>query len=50
MKLGSSQAAGEEQGAPSSGHTHIQAEAPTTTAAETGVLDLQKWAGNRSVA
>ena len=30
------------------GHTHIQAETPTTTAAETGVLDLQQWAGNRT--
>jgi outer membrane protein OmpA-like peptidoglycan-associated protein len=32
------------------GHTHIQAESPTTTAAEAGVLDLQKWAGNKRVA
>ncbi len=31
------------------GHTHVQA-APTATSAEAGVLDLQKWAGNRSVA
>jgi len=34
-----------------SGHTHVQTEAtPTATAAETGVLDLQRWAGNRKVA
>ena len=32
-----------------SGHTHVQTET-STTPAEAGVLDLQKWAGNRSVA
>jgi outer membrane protein OmpA-like peptidoglycan-associated protein len=32
------------------GHTHARAEATTPTAAEAGVLDLQKWAGNRRVA
>ena len=30
-----------------SGHTHVQAE---TSPAESGVLDLQRWAGNRKVA
>ena len=49
MKSGKSTAAvkGKKSESKAPGHTHVQAE---TTPAEAGVLDLQKWAGNRSVA
>ncbi len=43
----SSSAPTKGKGTPKGGHTHVQAE---TGPAESGVLDLQRWAGNRKVA